>query len=148
MRDRCTLGPDKTVDVVALYRDYRQWCEDNGRQASSRQIFGRDLKAARPELKVIRPRSRDAERPRQYVGITLDRSADHADQDNEVVPTVRGPLHCSADMLCGACNGTGCPWCEPQKYGLPARRGEARAAREFPELPVFLDRRAGGGGIT
>ena len=113
IRDRCTIGPDRSVDVDALYRDYRQWCDDNGRPPSSRQLFGRDLRAARPEVKVIRPRNGSSERPRQYVGIALCRSADHADQE-EVVQTVRSPENCSSNGPCPACDGEGCPWCQPE----------------------------------
>ena len=52
VRERCTLGPDKKVEIDLLYGVYRQWCSDNGRlPCVSRQIFGRDLRALRPEMK-------------------------------------------------------------------------------------------------
>ena len=73
-----------------------------------------------PELKIIRPRNDSSERPRQYVGIALGRSADHVDQ-NVVVQTVRSPEHCSSNGPCPACDGEGCPWCQPEKHGLPPR---------------------------
>ena len=47
IRDRCTLGPDKTVEINALYKEYRQWCLDSGMHTLSRQMFGRDLRASR-----------------------------------------------------------------------------------------------------
>ena len=129
VRDKCTLGPDKTCEVDALYQLYRRWCEDNGRPPSSRQIFGRDLRATRPEIKIVRPRAgAGVERPRQYVGITTGRSADHADQDDnepDLVPTVRGPLHCGTNGKsepCTACDGLGCPTCQPEHFGMPPRR--------------------------
>jgi putative DNA primase/helicase len=54
VRDCCTLGPDKSVPVDALYNRYRRWCLDGGRTPLSKSMFGRDLRAQRPELKRSR----------------------------------------------------------------------------------------------
>jgi putative DNA primase/helicase len=50
VRDRCRVGLDLTVEVGALYAAYRRWCEDNGRHAVNKAVFGRDLRAARPDF--------------------------------------------------------------------------------------------------
>jgi putative DNA primase/helicase len=52
VRDRCILGPDKAIAVEELYGNYRQWCENNGRGTVNRALFGRDLRAARPEVRI------------------------------------------------------------------------------------------------
>ena len=63
---------------------YRQWCSDNGRGAASRQIFGRDLRASRHEVKVGRPWADGQPRQRQYVGLTIRNITDCADcKDDE-----------------------------------------------------------------
>jgi putative DNA primase/helicase len=68
VRDCCTLGPDKTAPVDALYNRYRRWCLDDGRTPLSKSMFGRDLKAQRPELK----RSRlGQDRTPVYLGVAL-----------------------------------------------------------------------------
>ena len=56
---------------------------------------------------------------------------------------------------CRACDGLGCPTCKPLRFGLPRAASSPDpfdsfkdpsyrlkpAAEEFPELPIFLDRR-------
>ena len=80
IRDHCDRGGEVAVDL--LYRRWRAWCEDNGHQPSSQQIFGKDLRAVVPALRVARPRF-DGDRERRYVGVSLragptsGRVADH-----------------------------------------------------------------------
>jgi len=121
IRDRCQFGPDRSIEIEELYKVYRQWAEEQGQRASSRQIFGRDLRAARAELKVVRPWAGD--RRRQYVGISINESADRAD-GSEAVHTVRGPEQCRANAHCPSCDGEACPWCKPEKFRLAPRRSE------------------------
>jgi putative DNA primase/helicase len=74
VRENCVLGADKKVEVNILYHEYGVWCGANGHVKSSKQIFGRNLRAAFPAVKVERPRSGQAEarpRSRRYLGITL-----------------------------------------------------------------------------
>ena len=54
----------------------------------------------------------------------------------------------ASSPICRACDGLGCPTCQPERFGLPWRQGgltraeaEAQAAEEMPDLPDFLDRR-------
>ena len=128
VRDRCTIGPSLSVDIDEIYKEYRQWAQDQGQAVRSHQIFGRDLRAAGPEIKVNRPRAgADQRRPRQYVGIGLGETGDHVDH-NQAVHMVREPQHCNADTVCKACDGLGCPTCEPERFGLRGK-GNGGAAR-------------------
>jgi putative DNA primase/helicase len=72
VRDRCVRGPDYRVPVDDLYAAYKTWATDNGHVISTKQVFGRDLRAAVPGLRVARPGGHDeAERARVYVGVAL-----------------------------------------------------------------------------
>ena len=71
VRDRCVLDPAAEVDCGRLYTEWRDWCEDQGRdKPGTKQTFGRDLKAAVPALRVTQTRDGDT-RLRMYQGITL-----------------------------------------------------------------------------
>ena len=78
VRERCVIGGDKQVEVDTLYAAYRKWCEANEHPKPTKQIFGRDLRAAFPEIGMKRPRvqqpgddSDEVERVRFYIGIRL-----------------------------------------------------------------------------
>ena len=73
VRDRCVRGPEHTVPVDVLYTAWRAWADENGQVKSTKQVFGRDLRAAVPGLRVQRPRD-GAARERVYRGIGLERS--------------------------------------------------------------------------
>jgi putative DNA primase/helicase len=68
LRERCTFKHASEIAVEELYKAYRLWCEENGRPASSSSTFGRDLRAARPGIKVVRHRPY---RARYYSGLDL-----------------------------------------------------------------------------
>lgn len=71
LRDRCIIETDARVEVDALFREWKAWCEVNGRKEhGSEQLFGRDLRAIVPGLEVRRPK-RDGVRWREYQGIRL-----------------------------------------------------------------------------
>jgi putative DNA primase/helicase len=72
VRDRCVFGPGREVAVDELYADWKDWAEMNGHVRSTKQVFGRDLRAAMPNIKIVQPGSGD-NRPRWYVGISLRR---------------------------------------------------------------------------
>jgi putative DNA primase/helicase len=98
LRERCTVRPDLNVEIADLYRAYRAWCEDAGRQAVNEQLFGRDLRAARPEIRV---RQLGTARNRHYVGIGLGHSRDsrvneHCSANNPEPPVRPGPSPTSA----------------------------------------------------
>jgi putative DNA primase/helicase len=79
IRDRCIIGAGHTVATSELYRTYRDWCEEHGRHAVNQQLFGRDLRAVRPEVRV---RRLGTERTRFYVGLGLDHSRDSIGNDH------------------------------------------------------------------
>jgi putative DNA primase/helicase len=56
IRDRCKLGPQASVERDIIYKAYQNWALENGHRPTSAATFGRDLRAARPEIKTIRPR--------------------------------------------------------------------------------------------
>ena len=72
VRDRCVSGPEHKVAVDDLYGAWKTWADDNGHVKSTKQMFGRDLRAAVPGLKVRRPGGHDErDRDRVYVGVAL-----------------------------------------------------------------------------
>jgi putative DNA primase/helicase len=72
VRDRCVRGPEHAIAVDDLYAAWRTWAEDDGHAKSTKQVFGRDLRAAIPGLRVARPGAHDAsDRSRVYVGVGL-----------------------------------------------------------------------------
>jgi putative DNA primase/helicase len=68
VRDRCLRGPEHEVAVDELYSAWRTWAENNGHVKSTKQVFGRDLRAAIPGLRVGQPGAGD-NRPRVYRGV-------------------------------------------------------------------------------
>jgi putative DNA primase/helicase len=71
IRDRCDAGPTCTVAVDRAYETWCEWCEEQGRDhPGTKQSFGRDLRAAVPELTLTQPRE-DGARYRIYQGIKL-----------------------------------------------------------------------------
>lgn len=70
LRDRCIIGAEHTVACDQLYRAWRAWCEDQGRDhPGTAQTFGRDLRAAIPGIKITQPRGDDGRQHRHYDGI-------------------------------------------------------------------------------
>jgi putative DNA primase/helicase len=73
VREACIRGPDREMPVRELYQAWRVWSKDHGRdRPPPEHVFGRDLRAAIPGLKVVRPNpGDDGPRPRHYRGIAL-----------------------------------------------------------------------------
>jgi putative DNA primase/helicase len=73
LRERCEIGAEHCVDTDVLYGAWVNWCTDNGRDhAGNKAVFGRDLRAALPEISTIQPRdTRTGERLRYYQGLRL-----------------------------------------------------------------------------
>jgi putative DNA primase/helicase len=74
VRDECTIGAPMTVPIDVLYDAWKGWSEEHGRHATNAQVFGRDLRAAFPGVRIVRPRAEDGGRQRHYQGIGLVRS--------------------------------------------------------------------------
>jgi putative DNA primase/helicase len=71
VRDMCALDPQKSVSVDGLYTAWRFWAGANGHRVTSKQTFGRDLRAANPQIKVAQLGAR-GDRQRFYVGISTE----------------------------------------------------------------------------
>ena len=70
VKERCVLGVDSRTRCEDLYAGWRKWCDDNGREASSSPVFGRDMAAAYPNVERKLRRTEDA-RSYSYFGIKL-----------------------------------------------------------------------------
>src|SRR6186997_1721151 len=55
VRECCVKGPDQSVVVDILYERYRDWCNDDGLRPLPKQLFGRDLRAVLPRLRIEKP---------------------------------------------------------------------------------------------
>lgn len=68
VRDCCEIGNEQRVSVNDLYEAWKRWCDREGRKViTSKQVFGRDLAAAFPNLAC----RRDTAQQRFYQGISL-----------------------------------------------------------------------------
>jgi len=77
VRDACLVGPAYEVDTNDLFEQWKSWCDDEGRvRAGTTAVFVRDLSAAVPGLKPVRPR-RGGGRARLLRGIDL--ATNHSD---------------------------------------------------------------------
>jgi putative DNA primase/helicase len=70
VRERCEIDADKEVEVDKLHAAYKEWCEENEHPKATKQVFGRDLRAAVPTVRKARPRDQDS-RHHVYGGIAL-----------------------------------------------------------------------------
>jgi putative DNA primase/helicase len=81
--ETCVVEPGGEVPRTALYRAWRDWCRDHGRdQPGTEQSFGRDIAAAVPDLRHHRPRV-NGERIRMYAGLRLRTPDDPAYDDDD-----------------------------------------------------------------
>ena len=81
VRERCEFGTDKEVSPELLYSTYKGWSDDNGHIKKDKATFGRDLRAAHPSIKRMRPRE-GGRRVYVYAGITL-RVTEHDEEAEE-----------------------------------------------------------------
>jgi putative DNA primase/helicase len=64
IRERCELGSGYDVTVDHLYDAWKAWCGEQGRiHVSTKQVFGRDLRAALPGVQGTQPRDGDRRVP-------------------------------------------------------------------------------------
>jgi putative DNA primase/helicase len=69
--ERCEITPLATVSIAALFEAWRAWCAVTGHpHAGNVQSFGKNLRAAFPEVETTRPQE-DLTRGRYYRGISL-----------------------------------------------------------------------------
>jgi putative DNA primase/helicase len=85
LSETCVVEPGAEVPVAKLYRAWRDWCRDHGRdQPGTEQSFGRDVAAAQPGMTQRRPQINGL-RVRMYAGLRLrtpDDPEDEADVDD------------------------------------------------------------------
>ena len=82
--ERCEFKPQAITTVASLFDAWRSWCACTGYpQSGNVQSFGRNLRAAFPEIEITRPKE-DQTRERCYKGIRL---VDYLNQSADV----RGP---------------------------------------------------------
>jgi len=71
VRDLCEIGSRFEIATDELYASWKAWSTDEGREKpGTKNVFTRDLRAAVPGVRVIRPR-RGEDRPRTYRGVRL-----------------------------------------------------------------------------
>jgi putative DNA primase/helicase len=84
LRDRCEVGPGKSVPCEDLFKAWQEWCRSQNRDAvGTLASFGRDLRAAVPGLTTPQRRV-DGRRRRRFEGVGL------IPYDNNLVALVAG----------------------------------------------------------
>ena len=69
--EMCICTPQSTISVASLFDAWRAWCAHTGYPHSGNvQTFGKNLRAALPEINIIRPQDNQY-RERYYRGISL-----------------------------------------------------------------------------
>ncbi len=69
--DRCEVRPGVEVERDHLWAAWKEWCEQNGHLAGSRELLGSRLRAMIPGLDAGQHRQSDGSRPWFHVGIGL-----------------------------------------------------------------------------
>jgi putative DNA primase/helicase len=69
IRDSCVVGSYE-VEVEEVWRVWKAWCGSDNRHPGTKEVFGRDLRAAVPTIRRVRARSGDLRVP-TYIGIAL-----------------------------------------------------------------------------
>lgn len=70
VRECCIRSDHATVEREQLYRAWKRWCFDEGHEPGSQVTFGRNLKAAVPDLGTTQPRV-DGKQVRYYTRIGI-----------------------------------------------------------------------------
>lgn len=70
VRDECVVGSHQ-VETAAIWAAWKSWCESDNRPPGTKVVFVRDLKAAVPGLKRVRPRDGGDGRAYAYAGVGL-----------------------------------------------------------------------------
>lgn len=71
LRDECQTGPEHSITRSDLYTAYKAWCEEHGKKHVEDEAgFGRNLRAALPELRDTQPRV-NGKPTRHYSGVGL-----------------------------------------------------------------------------
>nr|WP_269152400.1 phage/plasmid primase, P4 family [Xanthobacter oligotrophicus] len=71
VKERCTMASGLQCSADRLFTEWKLWCEANGRrEPGTVQTFGRDVRAAVPGLRIVKPRI-DGHQTRFYEGIGI-----------------------------------------------------------------------------
>jgi len=127
VRDRCIVDPTREVDKDALWTAWKDWCLGEGKdRAGTKAVFFRDLHAAYPGLRAIRPLV-DGKRVHVYVGIDLRQITDPDDPDpgDEVASVVEQQLTGPLTTPDGAVPVRG-----PERDGAPHNRRSEHVVRD------------------
>jgi putative DNA primase/helicase len=83
VREKCTLDSAGVIAVDKLYNSFKFWADDNGHIKPSKQVFGRDLRAAVPSIRIGQSGPHSS-RERVYRGIRLKADKEReAEQERE-----------------------------------------------------------------
>jgi putative DNA primase/helicase len=137
VRDRCVRGPGHEVAVDLLYKEWRDWCDVEGRDhPGTKATFAKNLYTVAPELHRGRPRNR-GEREYRYTGIALRAGESATDQQWSGPRTI--PDH--ADAVPGVVREVQPqrPWSEVAVLGGPGRSAMLQAPVGKDILPVAPD---------
>jgi putative DNA primase/helicase len=86
VRDRCKVGLVFQVAKDDLWQSWKAWCLDEGRdKAGTKAVFARDLIAAYPSIRAIRPGT-GKDRTHAFAGIGLRPAGDDDDDDGDDDP--------------------------------------------------------------
>jgi P4 family phage/plasmid primase-like protien len=91
VREKCKVDATKEVEVDLLYGAYKAWCEDNEHTKASKQMFGRDLRAAVASVRKTRPRDEKG-RHQVYAGISLNEPPGHRGHSDQAMYAPPGGL--------------------------------------------------------
>ena len=91
VREECKVDSNKEIEVDLLYGAYKDWCQDNEHTKASKQMFGRDLRAAVPSVRKTRPRDEKG-RHQVYTGITLNEPPGHSGHSDQAMHPPPGGL--------------------------------------------------------
>lgn len=109
VRDRCVQGALQWITVADLYAAWKTWAEDNGQKRSTKQTFGRDLRAVIPGLRVEQPREGE-QRERIYRGIALRDGGDLPSTDHSGADRVSSRATDAADSTLSTKSASGTEW--------------------------------------
>ncbi|QIK11435.1 NTP-binding protein [Streptomyces sp. ID38640] len=122
LRECCTTAPDDSVPVNTLWAAWKDWAEDNGHKAGSKQVFGRNLMSIVPHLHRARPRDDAGRQMAVYTGIAL--AADHHEPSaDRTTPTAAAtPGTAISGPNVGPCTRCQTPTVRYGPYGNPLCR--------------------------
>jgi putative DNA primase/helicase len=71
VRESCEISPAREVDTETLFNAYKSWCDLTENRKASREMFGRDLRAAVPAVHKVRVGTDASDRHHVYRGLAL-----------------------------------------------------------------------------